>query len=190
MANYNPDLKRLGYESGTMKAIWDNIRGLDLLDSLPYVRHAAYGVIGHSLGGHNGVFTAVFDSRIKVVISSCGLDAFRDYMGGDIRGWTSARYMPRLLEYGARNAPFDFDELVGAIAPRVCFLSAPLGDTNFHWWSVDQIFRTASPVYALYGVPENLRIEHPNCDHQFPPAMREMAYELIDQALRDSTDAP
>src|SRR5437660_8594987 len=30
LANYQPELKALGYESGTMKAIWDNMRGLDL----------------------------------------------------------------------------------------------------------------------------------------------------------------
>src|SRR6185503_5736080 len=38
LANYQPDLKALGWQSGTMKAIWDNKRGLDLLDSLPYVK--------------------------------------------------------------------------------------------------------------------------------------------------------
>jgi hypothetical protein len=27
MANYHPDLDSLGYQSGTMKAIWDNLRG-------------------------------------------------------------------------------------------------------------------------------------------------------------------
>ena len=38
MANYQPDLKALGWQSGTLKAVWDNIRGLDLLDSLPFVK--------------------------------------------------------------------------------------------------------------------------------------------------------
>src|SRR5439155_1680367 len=38
LANYQPELKALGYESGTMKAIWDNMRGLDLLESLPFVK--------------------------------------------------------------------------------------------------------------------------------------------------------
>src|SRR5262249_23103832 len=41
LANYQPDLKALGYQSGTMKAIWDNIRGLDLLETLPFVRKRA-----------------------------------------------------------------------------------------------------------------------------------------------------
>jgi hypothetical protein len=59
-----------------MKAIWDNIRGLDLLDSLSYVKHGKYGAIGHSLGGHNSVYTAVFEERLKVVISCCGLGVY------------------------------------------------------------------------------------------------------------------
>ena len=42
---------------------------------------------GHSLGGHNSVYTAVLDDRIKVVVSSCGLDSFLDYYNGDEKNW-------------------------------------------------------------------------------------------------------
>src|SRR5258706_8456272 len=56
---------------GTMKAIWDNIRGLDLLETLPYVKKGKVGAIGHSLGGHNAIYTAVFDDRIKIGRASC-----------------------------------------------------------------------------------------------------------------------
>src|SRR4029079_9676880 len=79
LAKYQPDLKKLGWQSGTLKAVWDNVRGLDLLASLPYVKPGGFGAIGHSLGGHNSVFTAVFDERIKTIVSSCGLDSFLDY---------------------------------------------------------------------------------------------------------------
>jgi hypothetical protein len=184
MANYQPDLKALGYESGTMKAIWDNRRGLDLLDSLPFVRHGKYGAIGHSLGGHNAIYTAVFDSRIKVVISSCGFDSFRDYQGGNIAGWTQPRYMPRLGNYAPGQTPFDFYELIAALAPRVCFINAPLRDSNFRWQSVDKIVRAAAPIYALFGVPGNLVVEHPDCAHDFPAVMREKAYRVLDQSLK------
>jgi dienelactone hydrolase len=186
LANYQPDLKALGYRSGTMKAIWDNIRGLDLLASLPYVKTNGFGAIGHSLGGHNSVYTAVFDPRITVVISSCGLDSFLDYMDGDIRGWTSERYMPRLLDYKDRldAIPFDFHEIIAALAPRPCMIIAPLGDTNFKWDSVDQVTRAAGQVYDLFGVPDRLQVEHPDCDHDFPDAMREKAYRLLDTTLR------
>jgi hypothetical protein len=192
LANYAPDLKALGYQSGTMKAIWNNIRGLDLLESLPFVKQGKFGTIGHSLGGHNSVFTAVFDQRIKVIVSSCGLDSFLDYYDGDPanwkpeRAWCQTRYMPKLAEYGGRLAdiPFDFHEMIGALAPRPCFINAPLGDTNFRWRSVDEIVKAASPVYQLYGVPKNLRIEHPDCGHDFPDAMRQIAYQLFDENLK------
>ena len=94
LANYWPDIKGLGYRSGTMKAVWDNIRGLDLLESLPYVKKGQLAAIGHSLGGHNSIYTAVFDERIRVIVSSCGFDSYLDYKDGNIAGWTSERYMP------------------------------------------------------------------------------------------------
>ncbi len=185
MADYQPDLKALGYASGTMKAVWDNIRGLDLLESLPYVRKGCIGAIGHSLGGHNAIFTAVFDPRIRAVVSSCGFDSFSDYMGGNIRGWTSERYMPRLLDYEHRlgEIPFDFYELIGALAPRAFFMSAPYEDQNFSWRSVDAIAESAAAVYRLYGQSGNLLLEHPGSGHDFPPATRQRGYQFLEQHL-------
>ena len=187
LANYQPDLKKLGYRSGTMKAIWDNIRGIDLLESLPYVKKGGVGAIGHSLGGHNAVYTAVFDQRIKVIVTSCGLDSYLDYKDGNIKGWTSTRYMPRLLDYKDRlkEIPFDFHEMIGALAPRHCFISAPLHDNNFKWKSVDRIAKAASQVYRLHCVPKRLQVEYPDCDHDFPDKMRQTAYRLFDAVLRD-----
>jgi hypothetical protein len=184
IADYQPDLKALGYQSGTMKAIWDNIRAVDLLESLPFVKKGHLGVIGHSLGGHNSVYTAAFDERLKVVVSSCGFDSFRDYQHGNLHGWTSERYMPKLKDYHPDETPFDFHELIGALAPRVCFISAPLHDSNFQYWSVDEIVRSAESVYGLYGVPGNLQVAHPDCPHDFPKEMRECAYQLFDKNLR------
>ena len=189
LANYQPDIKALGWESGTLKAVWDNIRGLDLLESLSFVNaKAGFGTIGHSLGGHNSVYTGVLDQRLKVIVTSCGLDSYLDYYGGDAknwqpeRGWCQTRYMLKLASYNGRLAeiPFDFHELIGALAPRVCFINAPLKDSNFKWDSVDRVVAAASQIYKLHGKPENLLVEHPDCDHDFPDAMREKAYKLFE----------
>jgi pimeloyl-ACP methyl ester carboxylesterase len=92
LANYQEPPSSRGFESGTMMAIWDNVRACDYLDTLGFVKRAGgYGAIGHSLGGHNAVWTALFEPRVTCVVSSCGLDSFRDYKGGDITGWTSNR---------------------------------------------------------------------------------------------------
>jgi hypothetical protein len=186
LADYWPNLKALGYQSGTMKSIWDNIRGLDYLSTLPFVRTNGFGAIGHSLGGHNGIYTAVFDERIKVVVSSCGFDSYLDYKDGDIKGWTQERYMPGLQKYAQRvsEIPFDFHEMIGAVAPRVCFISAPLADSNFKWRSVDEIAQAAGQVYRLYGKPQNLEVTHPDCGHLFPLEIRERAYQLLKVHLK------
>ena len=176
LAKYQPDIKTLGWESGTLKAVWDNMRGLDLLESLPFVKKGAFGAIGHSLGGHNSVYTSVFDASIKVVVSSCGLDSYLDYYGGDPKrwmpekGWTQTRYMPRLADYRGRlkDIPFDFHELIGALAPRHVLIIAPQKDSNFQAESVDRVAAAANQIFKLYGKTARLRIEHPDCGHDFP----------------------
>ncbi|WP_406696243.1 dienelactone hydrolase family protein [Singulisphaera sp. Ch08] len=192
LAKYQPDLKALGWKSGTLKAVWDNIRGLDLLKSLPSVKSDRFGAIGHSLGGHNAVYTALFDDRVQVVVSSCGLDSFLDYKGAKEavwmpeQGWAQTRYMPRLAGYRNRlqEIPFDFYELIGALAPRQVLIVAPLHDANFRAESVDRIVAAASQVYKLYGQPSRLNVEHPDCEHDFPTEMREKAYSLFEAELK------
>lgn len=193
LANYWPNLGKLGYVSGTMKAIWDNIRGLDLLASLSYVDDSpGFGAIGHSLGGHNAIYTAVFDPRITVVASSCGFDSYLDYYDGNEanwyfgKGWCQIRYMPRMSNYRGRleEIPFDFHELLGALAPRPVFVNAPLHDSNFRWKSVDECVAAAQPVYKLLGGEGKLLVAHPDCDHDFPDEMRQAAYETLDSVLK------
>lgn len=192
LADYAPDLEKLGYQSGTMKAIWDNIRGIDLLESLPYVKRDGFGAIGHSLGGHNAIFTAVFEPRIRVIVSSCGFDSFLDYYSADPKvwqpgkGWTQHRYMPRLANYAGRlqEIPFDFHELIAALAPRHVFVNAPTGDTNFQWQSVDRIVAAAKPVFKLHNAEGRLKVVHPDSSHDFPQSARERAYQLLEKQLR------
>jgi dienelactone hydrolase len=191
LAKYQPDLQALGWGSGTLKAVWDNIRGVDLLQSLPYVMPEKLAVIGHSLGGHNAVFTAVFDKRLKVVVSSCGFDSFVDYARDDPtewlpdHGWTQTLYMPKLARYRGRveQIPFDFHEVIAAIAPRPVLIIAPQHD-DFSASSVDRVAAAASKVYTLYGHLERLSVKHPDCKHDFPPKMRNAAYDFIDASFR------
>lgn len=192
LAKYQPDVVTLGWQSGTLKAVWDNKRGLDLLDQLPYVLYGRYGAIGHSLGGHNAVYTAVFDDRISAVVSSCGLDSFLDYYNGDEKnwfpekGWCQTRYMLRLSAYRGRleEIPFDFHELIGALSPRHVMIIAPLQDHNFQAASVDRVSEAARSVYQLERCEDRLLIEHPDCSHDFPPEMRQKAYRLFEQTLK------
>ncbi|MFQ5730464.1 MAG: alpha/beta hydrolase family protein [Planctomycetaceae bacterium] len=178
---------RHGYLSGTMKAVYDNIRAVDLLQSLPQVDPRRIGCIGHSLGGHNTMFTAAFEPRIKVLVSNCGFTRFHKYYGGKLRGWTSKRYMPLIASrYGndPNKVPFDFTEIVAAFAPRPFLAGAPLRDSNFEVSGVKDVIAAAKPIYRLYCKADHLQANYPDCAHDFPPDVRKTAYEFLDKHLR------
>jgi dienelactone hydrolase len=183
---YKLDVYALGYESATMKAIWNNLRAVDLLCSLPGVDPGRIGVIGHSLGGHNAIFTALFDRRLKAVVSSCGFNAFPHYYNGNIAGWSHRGYMPLLREryhLDLAQVPFDFPELIAAIAPRAFFTCSPLHDANFDVEGVRVCVTAARPVYELLGAADRLVAVYPDADHSFPRQKRQKAYAFLDQFL-------
>ena len=174
------------YASGTMKAIWNNVRGLDLLETLPCVKPDAIGCLGHSLGGHNSLYTAAFDVRIRAVMSSCGFNAFEDYYGGNLKGWTSDRYMPRIQnEYASdpRRMPFDFPEVLAAIAPRPLFVNAPLHDANFAVVGVRKCQAAVEPVYKLLGKSDAVTFVYPDAEHDFPDEVRLQTYAWFEKQL-------
>lgn len=175
------------YASGTMKAIWNNMRAVDLLETLPYVNRDAIGCIGHSLGGHNSLFTAAFEQRIKAVVTSCGFTGFHDYYGGKVAGWTSDRYIPLIrtkYNLDADKLPFDFYEVLAAIAPRAIFVNAPLHDSNFDVGGVRKVMAEVGKVYTLWDAPGELRAVHPDAQHSFPDAIRKQAYDWLDERLQ------
>ncbi len=131
---YRFDAYAHGYVSATMKGVVNHARAVRLLQALPGVDRRRIAAVGHSLGGHNALFLAAFDLRVAAVVSSCGFTSFRRYMGGDLRGWSHAGYMPRIAsEFACDPArmPFDFTDVFELIAPRAVFVNAPLGDDNF-----------------------------------------------------------
>jgi predicted dienelactone hydrolase len=170
-----------------MKAIWDNLRAVDLLESLPQVDPQRIGCIGHSLGGHNTMFTAAFDPRIKAMASNCGFTRFHKYYEGKLAGWTSARYMPLIASRYENNpdkVPFDFPEIVATFAPRPFLASAPLHDSNFEVSGVKETIAAATPIYALFVQRENLQANYPDCAHDFPEDVRKVVYEFFDKHLK------
>jgi dienelactone hydrolase len=181
---YSTDPYRLGYVSCTMKGIVNHRRGVDLLQSLPSVAPDRIGVIGHSLGGHNALFLATFDERIRAIVSSCGFNVFAKHAKGDITAWALRYYMPRIeTEYGKDPAklPFDFTEVLAALAPRPVFINAPLRDApDFEVSGVRDCVNAALPVYEkVFKAGNKLVVEYPDAGHEFPAAQRQKAYQSL-----------
>jgi len=181
-----------GYVSGTMKGIWNHIRSVDLLQSLPEVDGERIGCIGHSLGGHNTLWLGSFDPRIKVMVSSCGFNtmaayAASKYGGGDLKNYAQRRYLPRistLYQNDPKKVPFEWTEVLASLAPRPVFVNAPLNDVNYEVSGVKDCIKAALPVYEWMKAKDNLVVMPPNAEHSFPPEIRQAAYAFVDKALR------
>jgi acetyl esterase/lipase len=181
------DFKHSKYASGTMKAISDNMRCIDLLQSRDDVDPKRIAAIGHSLGGHNALFTAAFDERIAAVVTSCGWTPFHHYYGGKkLVNWAQDRYMPRVRDVYESNPdkmPFDFAEVIGAIAPRAVFTNSPLHDENFDVEGVRLAVKQIQPLYYLLGADDRFVVRYPDCAHDFPDALRQETYQFIERTL-------
>ncbi len=176
-----------GYASCTMKGVWNHMRAVDLLQSLPEVAKDRIGSIGHSLGGHNTLFAAAFDTRIKAMVTSCGFNSFRKYYGGDLTGWSGIRYMPLIAEkYGKDplRVPFDFPDVLVALAPRPLFINAPMRDSNFEVSGVKDCVDVAMPIYdRVFKAKERLVAVYPDAGHEFPAEVRKLAWDFLDKWL-------
>ncbi len=178
--DFRRDVYSRGYKSGSMKGIVNHIRAVDLLVSLPEVDPRRIAVIGHSLGGHNALFVAAFDKRIRAVVTSCGFTSMAYYSGGNLKGWSSDRYMPliaTIYHNSPKELPFDFSDIFLAIAPRAVFINAPLHDSNFNVEGVDVCIAKVKSRFPS----GRLVLEHPNCEHDFPPDVRQQAYRFLDR---------
>jgi predicted dienelactone hydrolase len=186
------------YESGTMKGIFNHIRCIDLLQARRDVDGEHIGVIGHSLGGHNAMFVAAFDNRLKVAVSSCGWTLMDYYnigeetsakYGGRLGPWAQKVYMPLLIDkykLDGKKIPFDFDEVISAIAPRAFFSVSPLKDNNFDVNGVREGIALAAIRFRSLGVEDKLQVRYPDAAHDFPVESRLEAYGFIDKILKHS----
>ena len=163
LAPDSPPLKKNSelYASSAMKAVWDNIRAIDLLETMPEVNNRRIGIIGHGLGGQNALLTAAFDYRLAGVVSSCGFTAFANHKQEHM----ASLGMPKLKEVYKNDPakiPFDFSELIATIAPRNVLVIAPLHDKVMDVEGVKRAVAGAAAVYDMRRAGKSLQAIYPD----------------------------
>jgi len=176
------------YDSGTVKGVFNHMTCVDLLQLHPDVDPARIGTIGHSLGGHNAMFLAAFDDRVKIAVSSCGWTPFEYYetKKGRLKTWALPTYMPPLESiYHSDHTkfPFDFHEVAAAIAPRVFFSSSPTNDGVFPGWGPKAAESQIWNFYNARGAERAFQFHQPRAQHRFPWDTRQAAYRSINDTL-------
>jgi len=176
------------YDSGTIKGVFNHMTCVDLLQVHPDVDPNKIGTIGHSLGGHNAMFLAAFDDRVKIAVSSCGWTPFEYYetKEGRLKTWAVPKYMPPLetiYKSDHRKFPFDFHEVAAAIAPRVFFSSSPTNDGVFPGWGPKAAAPYISEYYKARGAEGAFQFHQPRAQHRFPWDTRQKAYRSMNDTF-------
>ena len=159
--------------------IWDAMRSLDYLSSLPEVNSSRIGAAGCSGGGALTTFIGALDARVKAVVPACYPSSF------EVLFPTAAVHpemvFPHLLADGLDTA-----DLVEMSAPKPWLLQATETDEyGFSSKGVELVFREAQDWYDLYHARTNLNFIIGPGSHGMPLANREALYEWMIRWLKD-----
>jgi dienelactone hydrolase len=159
------------------KYVWDARRALDYLQSRPEVDKARLGMIGHSLGGQETLFTTACDPRIRAAASSCGFGSLRTLKRDRILH-NFALFVPALAEHG------DYGAVLALVAPRPFLVAARSRDPIFPMEGIEETVAAARGAYRAQKAPVRLGTFYEEGPHEFSPALRQAAYDWLDRWLR------
>jgi dienelactone hydrolase len=160
------------------KYVWDARRALDYLAARPEADRGRIGMIGHSLGGQQTLFTAAADERIRAAVSSCGFGSFAS-LRRDRINHNFAMFVPGLEREGGIGA------VLALVAPRPFLVAARADDTIFPFDGIEATVDAGRQAYAAAGAADRLQTFYEAGEHAFSDAMREAAYRWLDRWLKD-----
>ncbi len=184
MSEIGPFYDRYPHWSQMGRLVEDARAAIDALQRNSLVDPRRIYLFGYSLGGTVAVYTAALDSRVQGIVSVCGFTPMRTD--------SVARYafehplLPRLGLFAGHEPqiPYDFDDLLGAIAPRAALVVQPQLDRDANPADVRAAVERARKIYALYGETGKLALQEPWDYNRLPEKTQDAAIQwLAGQAL-------
>ena len=126
------------------------------IDKIPYIDPARIYLAGFALGGTVALHVAALDSRVAGVASFAGFtpmrtDALDRPTGGVKRLYDLHALIPRLGLFAPDRLgkiPYDYEELLAAIAPRPTLLYTPQGDRDATWADVEKCVNASAAAWG------------------------------------------
>lgn len=153
---------------------------IDALSKVDYLDKDRILVAGYSLGGMAGLYAAALDERIAGVVSVAGFTPMRSNTINEtaegIYGYSHLHgLLPKLGFFAGheQRIPYDFHEILAAVAPRPLLVIAPVWDQYASIDAVNEAVKQANKVYALYDHKESIELYSPDDYNRFSPAMKE-----------------
>lgn len=123
--------------------VWDGMRAVDYLESIPQADTKRLGVMGISGGGMHAFFSACLDQRIKATVIS---GYFCDWRHSILAiNHCTCNFVPGLLKLG------ELSDLAGLIAPRPLLVENGTKDDIFPIGAVKQTVKRASRAWKIFG---------------------------------------
>jgi len=152
--------------------LWNSIRAVDFIASLPDVDPARLAITGASGGGTQAFLLAAVDDRLSFAAPVNMVSAIMQ--GGDF-----CENAPG-LRVGTNNV-----EIAAMFAPKPMLLVSATGD-----WTKNvphEEFPAIQRIYALYGKPENVEVIQIDAPHNFNRASREGVYSFLAKRILGQT---
>lgn len=123
--------------------VWDGMRAVDYLESIPQADTKRLGVMGISGGGMHAFFSACLDPRIKATVIS---GYFCDWRQSILSiNHCTCNFVPGLLKLG------ELSDLAGLIAPRPLLVENGTKDDIFPINAVKKTVKRASRAWKVFG---------------------------------------
>jgi dienelactone hydrolase len=173
------------------KMIADTRAGIDLIQREPMCDPDKIYLYGYSMGAMVGLHTAALDNRVKGVVSICGFTPMRTDTESAGTG-ALARYsidLPLIPKLGAfigneSRLPYDYNELIAAIAPRPVYVYAPLLDRDAAPSAVHAAVEQAKAIYTLYNAADQLTRDEPWDYNRLPEVSQRRIIEWMRTHMR------
>jgi pimeloyl-ACP methyl ester carboxylesterase len=150
------------------RMVEDAHSAVDALEKDELVDPARIYLFGYSIGGTVALYEAALDARVKGVVSIAGFTPMRTDVaargdGGVARYSYEQGMIPKLGFFVGHEAqiPYDYDDLLGMIAPRPVLVVEPQLDRDATPADVEGAVTQAKKVYGLYGAGDKLAIREP-----------------------------
>jgi dienelactone hydrolase len=144
--------------------LWNGIRSLDFLESLPYVRRGAIGATGESGGGTQTFLLASVDDRVA---AAAPVNMISLHMQG---GCLCEN--PPGLRLDTNNV-----ELAATIAPRPLLMVSATGDWTKETMEVE--YPAVRSIYDLFGAGDRVHAVRVDAEHNYNRASREAMYPFM-----------
>ncbi len=165
---YGGGEKELWLSNGFGVQLWNNIRALDLLCSMPEVDADNIGVTGASGGGSQTLFLSLLDERIK---AAAPINMISLHMQGGCMCENAA---------GLRRDT-DNTEMCAMLAPRALFLAGSTGDWTKYLETAE--LPGVLEAYRQYGAEEMVEHFYQDAPHQYNDKTRHRVYSFFARHL-------